>query len=99
MRSLLAVAAASVCVLALSAPAGASSYVRYGIQDDAWLAYGPGTVDERVDTLDRMGVKLVRYTLRLGRDRAGAGTRATGTPDADPRAASTPAGSVPVVTL
>ena len=38
-------------------------YVRYGLQDDAWLAYGPGTLDERIDTLDGMGVTLVRYTL------------------------------------
>ena len=28
--------------LALSAPAGASPYARYGIQDDAWLALRPG---------------------------------------------------------
>ena len=57
-------------VLALSValstadPAGASPKIRYGIQDDAWLAYGPGTVDERVETLDRMGIKLVRFTLK-----------------------------------
>jgi hypothetical protein len=50
--------------LATPHPAGASPQVRYGIQDDAWLAYGPGSVNERVDTLDRMGVTLVRFTLR-----------------------------------
>jgi hypothetical protein len=56
--------AAAAAVLTLSAaPADASRYVRYGLQDDAWLAYGPGTLDERFDTLDGMGVKLVRYTL------------------------------------
>jgi hypothetical protein len=37
--------------------------VRFGIQDDAWLAYGPGTLASRLDTLDRLGVKLVRYTI------------------------------------
>ena len=32
------------------APAEASPFVRYGLQDDAWLAYGPGTLDERLDS-------------------------------------------------
>ena len=63
MRSLLVLVAVSSTALALSGQAGASGYVRYGLQDDAWIAYGPGTLDERLDTLDRMGVKLVRYTL------------------------------------
>jgi hypothetical protein len=64
MRALIALAAAAAAVLALTAaPADASRYVRYGLQDDAWLAYGPGTLDARLDTLDAMGVKLVRYTL------------------------------------
>jgi hypothetical protein len=43
--------------------AQASPAIRYGIQDDAWLAYGPGTLDSRLDTLDRLGVKLVRYSI------------------------------------
>ena len=63
MRALLLLAAASAAFLAVSAPADASRYVRYGLQDDAWLVYGEGTLDERLDTLDGMGVKLVRYTL------------------------------------
>ncbi len=44
MRSvLLAVTAASVLALALFAgPATASSRVQFGIQDDAWLEFGPG---------------------------------------------------------
>ena len=37
--------------------------MRYGLQDDAWLLYGAGTLDERVETLDNMGVELVRFTL------------------------------------
>src|SRR5215212_11729291 len=55
-----------VCVSALSFPlcADASSGVRFGIQDDAWLASGPGTLESRLDTLDRLGVKIVRYALR-----------------------------------
>ena len=64
MKSAIAFAAAIAALLAVTAPpADASRYVRYGLQDDAWIAYGPGTLDERLDTLDGMGVKLVRFTL------------------------------------
>ena len=80
MRYVLTLAAALAAFLALSAPADASRFVRYGLQDDAWIAYGPGSLDERLDKLDRMGVKLVRYTLnwheieaRKGRYRLGSG--------------------------
>ena len=37
--------------------------MRYGIQDDAWLESGPGTLDQRLATFKRLGVPLVRYTL------------------------------------
>jgi len=61
-------AAVVALVLALAATvlpslAHASPYVRYGIQDDAWLEYGPGTLDDRLDRLDATGVDLVRVTL------------------------------------
>jgi hypothetical protein len=56
---LLAVAA---CVVAGSAQA--SKEVRFGIQDDAWLESGPGTLNERLATFKRLGVPLVRFTLR-----------------------------------
>jgi hypothetical protein len=55
---LLAVAA---CVAASSAQA--SRGIRYGIEDDAWLEFGPGTLDQRMETFERLGVPLVRYTL------------------------------------
>jgi hypothetical protein len=42
----------------------ASSGVQYGIQDDAWLEFGPGTLDQRLRTFERLGVPLVRFTLR-----------------------------------
>jgi hypothetical protein len=42
----------------------ASAGVRYGIQDDAWLEFGPGTLDQRLATFKRLGVPLVRFTLR-----------------------------------
>jgi hypothetical protein len=50
--------------LALSAPAGAGPGIRYGVQDDAWLRHGPGTLEERLDELERLGVDLVRVNLR-----------------------------------
>ena len=46
------------------APSQASTGVRYGIQDDAWLEFGPGTLDQRLATFKRLGVPLVRFTLR-----------------------------------
>ncbi len=49
-------------IAATSAFAGAS--VSYGIQDDAWLRYGPGTVEERVATLQGLGLDIVRVTVR-----------------------------------
>ena len=34
------------------------------MKDDAWLAFGPGTLDQRIRTLEELGVTIVRYTLR-----------------------------------
>jgi hypothetical protein len=47
-----------------AARADASTYVQYGIQDDAWLLGGPGTFDERLEQVDRLGVDVVRVNLR-----------------------------------
>src|SRR5207342_1903583 len=65
-RVLRAAGAVFVAALALlaSAPAQASSGAQYGIQDDAWLMFGPGTLTERVTTLRNLGAGLVRFTLR-----------------------------------
>ncbi|HJU47869.1 MAG TPA: hypothetical protein VJ689_07050, partial [Gaiellaceae bacterium] len=52
----------AACVAAGSVPA--SSGVRYGIQDDGWLEFGPGTLNTRLATFTRLGVPLVRFTLR-----------------------------------
>lgn len=53
-----------VLLAAIFAPAAsASPSIRYGIQDDAWLQYGPGTLDDRLDRLDALGVDVVRVTL------------------------------------
>ena len=64
-------------------PPSASPYVRYGLQDDAWLVYGPGTLDERIAELDRIGVDLVRFTINWNAGREGrAGRRSWGSADA-----------------
>jgi hypothetical protein len=51
--------------LALALPGGAagSPYVRSGIQDDAWIRYGPGTLDQRLDRLQDLGLDLVRLNV------------------------------------
>ena len=43
--------------------ARASKGIRYGIQDDAWLEFGPGTLNQRLATFKRLGVPFVRFTL------------------------------------
>src|SRR5712691_3686391 len=63
VRTLAAGVAASALALLAPATAAASPSVQYGIQDDAWLAYGPGSLDQRLNRLDRLGVSIVRYTL------------------------------------
>lgn len=52
--------------LALIAPGGASAstHVQYGVQDDAWLLYGPEAPAKRIQILERLGVDVVRLTLR-----------------------------------
>ena len=62
LRSL-AVVVAAVALLAHVGTASPSSSIRYGIQDDAWLAYGPGTIAQRAARLHQLGVSIVRYTL------------------------------------
>ena len=56
---------AAIFVAAIAATSAfAGSSVAYGIQDDAWLRYGPGTVEERVATLQGLGLDVVRVTVR-----------------------------------
>ncbi|MCQ6482923.1 hypothetical protein NPN19_24120, partial [Vibrio parahaemolyticus] len=56
-------ACATIAAAALAGTATASPGLRVGIQDDAWLQFGPGTLEERVSRLDALGVELVRVTL------------------------------------
>jgi hypothetical protein len=60
MKRLLLIATVA---LACSAPASASPYLQSGVQDDAWLRYGPGTLADRTTQLQTLGVDVVRTTL------------------------------------
>jgi len=67
--SKLAVAAALFAAVALSslstAPrADAATGVKYGLTDDAWLLHGQGSLESRLNKLDALGVRVVRFTLR-----------------------------------
>src|SRR5439155_21178917 len=57
--------AAFVTAASAGHPAGAhaASGVEYGLTDDDWLTNGPGTVDSRLDKLQALGVRVVRFTL------------------------------------
>ena len=37
--------------------------MQFGIQDDAWLADGPGTLDHRLDVVQNLGATIVRYSI------------------------------------
>src|SRR5436190_15487911 len=64
LPGLLAVAACALTVgAAHPADARAASGIQFGLTDDAWLTDGPGTLDSRLDKLQAIGVKVVRYTL------------------------------------
>jgi hypothetical protein len=62
-RTGLSLALATAAALLAAGAALASPTARMGIQDDAWLRWGPGTLTQRLDTLDGLGVRTVRFTL------------------------------------
>jgi hypothetical protein len=64
VRPAFALLVSVLALVCMPAPAEASRYVRYGVQDDAWLAAGPGTLDERLAELRTLGVDVYRFTLR-----------------------------------
>ena len=64
MRFPLVAVVLACALLGLCTPtADASPNVRFGIQDDAWLVHGSGTLDDRLDRLERLGVDVVRFNL------------------------------------
>ena len=64
LRALLGIALGSALLLAPAGTARGAPSALYGVQDDAWLLHGPGTLDARLNELERMGVDAVRYTVR-----------------------------------
>ena len=67
MRRLVLLAAIALTLAAGACTASASSKAEYGVQDDAWLQVGTTKIpllQDRLSTLDRLGVDVVRYTLR-----------------------------------
>jgi hypothetical protein len=57
-----------VCAaLLVPAEVSASPHVQYGVQDDAWLLYGPEPPAKRIEILQQLGVDIVRFTLRWDR--------------------------------
>jgi Cellulase (glycosyl hydrolase family 5) len=62
MHRLVLVAVLLAAVWAESAYA--TPAVKYGIQDDNYILNGPGKLGQRLDTIDKLGVDVVRYTLR-----------------------------------
>ena len=63
-----AFACASLALAGAGSGARSSSHaVAFGVADDSWLAHGPGTLESRIDELDRLGVDVVRFTIRWDR--------------------------------
>jgi hypothetical protein len=56
-----ALIAAAVALYA--SPASASPRIQYGIQDDAWIQDGPGTLKHRLDFVKTLGVTTVRFGI------------------------------------
>ena len=54
-----------VVLVSAAETAQAAPAIQYGLQDDAWLAAGPGpnALPERIALLKTLGVKVVRYNL------------------------------------
>lgn len=59
-----ALVVSALALLLAPASAEASPSIKFGLQDDAWLLHGSGTLDSRLNRLDAIGVQLYRFTLR-----------------------------------
>jgi Cellulase (glycosyl hydrolase family 5) len=65
MRRLLVICTlALVAALPYAPPASASRSIQYGIQDDAWLLFGSGSLQRRIDLVKNLGVTTVRFSIR-----------------------------------
>ena len=74
MRFLVALVALCALLGAVAPAGSASSGIRFGIQDDAWLAHGPGSLESRLDRLERLGVDVVRFNLHWNEIEAAKGS-------------------------
>jgi len=59
----IACAAATLATGVTATTAVGSSGLRVGIADDAWLEFGPGTIEERAARLKQVGAQVSRVTL------------------------------------
>jgi len=64
LRFILTAILAVCALLVYTARAEASPYAQYGIQDDAWLLGGPGTFEQRLEQVKKLGVDVVRINVR-----------------------------------
>ena len=64
MRRLVATMIAAVVAAAAASTAATAPKVAYGLQDDAWIQFGPGTIESRIETLRALGIHVVRLTVR-----------------------------------
>ena len=78
----IALTVAAALALAAAPRAGAAPGVKFGLTDDAWILHGPGSLDSRLDRLDALGVRVVRFTLRW--DQVARRRPATPTDPSDP---------------
>jgi len=63
VRLLLTLALLCALTGVLAPSSSAAGGVRFGIQDDAWLAHGRGSLESRLERLERLGVDVVRFNL------------------------------------
>jgi hypothetical protein len=74
--------AAAAALGAVAPRASGAPGVQFGLTDDAWILDGPGTLDARLDRLQAIGVRIVRFSLQwsqIAKDEP-----ATATDPADP---------------
>jgi hypothetical protein len=67
IRLSLALVCAALCTATLAGGAESASgshAALVGVQDDAWLQAGPGSIDSKMDVLTNLGVDIVRFTIR-----------------------------------
>jgi hypothetical protein len=63
---LVPLAAVTLVLAAWTSPAGASRWIQYGLQDDAWLLAGPDpdALPARIALMKKLGVGIVRFNLQ-----------------------------------